>query len=86
MGNVPLAHVVAPGYVGDTRQREGWSVVTYRLLPCSEDRVRAEDSPLARWVADPANTAWMDSKLPARQGCPRPTSSPCPAPVPSLAR
>ncbi|XP_059541818.1 rho guanine nucleotide exchange factor 10 isoform X8 [Myotis daubentonii] len=27
----------------------------------SEDRARAEDSPLARWVADPANTAWMDN-------------------------
>ncbi|KAM7111538.1 rho guanine nucleotide exchange factor 10-like isoform 4-T4 [Molossus nigricans] len=27
----------------------------------SEDRVHAEDSALARWVADPANTAWMDN-------------------------
>lgn len=27
----------------------------------SEDRVHAEDSALARWVADPANTAWMEN-------------------------
>nr|XP_019593137.1 PREDICTED: rho guanine nucleotide exchange factor 10 isoform X2 [Rhinolophus sinicus] len=29
--------------------------------PSSEDRVRVEDSALARWAADPANTAWMDN-------------------------
>ncbi|XP_072620028.1 rho guanine nucleotide exchange factor 10 isoform X5 [Vulpes vulpes] len=27
----------------------------------SEDRVHKEDSALARWVADPANTAWMEN-------------------------
>ncbi|KAM5311299.1 rho guanine nucleotide exchange factor 10 isoform 4-T8 [Glossophaga mutica] len=27
----------------------------------SEDRAHAEDSALARWVADPANTAWMEN-------------------------
>ncbi|XP_066091348.1 rho guanine nucleotide exchange factor 10 isoform X1 [Saccopteryx bilineata] len=27
----------------------------------SEDRVHAEDSALARWAADPANTAWMEN-------------------------
>ncbi|XP_054576170.1 rho guanine nucleotide exchange factor 10 isoform X2 [Eptesicus fuscus] len=27
----------------------------------SEDRAQAGDSALARWVADPANTAWMDN-------------------------
>lgn len=33
-----------------------------------------EDSALARWAADPANTAWMDSKRPARHvpSSPRP--------------
>ncbi|XP_027622016.1 rho guanine nucleotide exchange factor 10 isoform X3 [Tupaia chinensis] len=29
--------------------------------PNSEDQVSKEDSALARWVADPANTAWMDN-------------------------
>ncbi|XP_019524290.1 PREDICTED: rho guanine nucleotide exchange factor 10 isoform X3 [Hipposideros armiger] len=29
--------------------------------PSSEDRVRSEDSALARWAADPANTAWMEN-------------------------
>ncbi|XP_058380867.1 rho guanine nucleotide exchange factor 10 isoform X3 [Diceros bicornis minor] len=29
--------------------------------PNSEDRVHKEDSALARWVADPANTAWMEN-------------------------
>ncbi|XP_006749090.2 rho guanine nucleotide exchange factor 10-like, partial [Leptonychotes weddellii] len=28
----------------------------------SDDRVHKEDSVLARWVADPANTAWMESR------------------------
>lgn len=41
-------------------------MVICRLLSCSEDRVHAEDSALARWVADPANTTWMDSKQQAR--------------------
>ncbi|XP_053453688.1 rho guanine nucleotide exchange factor 10 isoform X2 [Nycticebus coucang] len=29
--------------------------------PNSEDQVNKEDSALARWVADPANTAWMEN-------------------------
>ncbi|XP_007476281.2 rho guanine nucleotide exchange factor 10 isoform X3 [Monodelphis domestica] len=29
--------------------------------PNSEDQVNKEDSPLAKWVADPANTAWMEN-------------------------
>ncbi|XP_036608651.1 rho guanine nucleotide exchange factor 10 isoform X3 [Trichosurus vulpecula] len=29
--------------------------------PNSEDPVNKEDSPLAKWVADPANTAWMEN-------------------------
>ncbi|XP_021565204.1 rho guanine nucleotide exchange factor 10 isoform X3 [Carlito syrichta] len=29
--------------------------------PNSEDQVHKEDSALARWVADPANTAWMEN-------------------------
>ncbi|KAF3825619.1 hypothetical protein GH733_005601, partial [Mirounga leonina] len=29
----------------------------------SDDRVHKEDSALARWVADPANTAWMENEM-----------------------
>ncbi|XP_043840969.1 rho guanine nucleotide exchange factor 10 isoform X4 [Dromiciops gliroides] len=29
--------------------------------PNSEEQVNKEDSPLAKWVADPANTAWMEN-------------------------
>lgn len=35
------------------------------MLPCafsSEDPALKEDSALARWAADPANTAWMESE------------------------
>ena len=38
------------------------------VLVCSlsEDPDQKEDSALARWVADPANTAWMESEYHAR--------------------
>ena len=36
------------------------------MCSLSEDPEQKEDSALARWVADPANTAWMESEY-----CPR---------------
>lgn len=56
---------------GDTQQPgegEGGRVVKDGVLSRSEDRAHAEDSALARWAADPANTAWMESKQPTRRG------------------
>lgn len=33
------------------------------FFPSSEDnQVKREDDALAKWVADPANTEWMESK------------------------
>ena len=68
--NMQPAHVGASVSFGDTQQpsdRTGCRVVTHGLLSRSEDRTHTEDSALARWVADPANTAWMESKQPTSE-------------------
>lgn len=50
------------------------------LCSHSGDAACVGDSALAHWAADPANTAWMDSKRPAHREPPaRPRPSPCPA-------
>lgn len=50
------------------------------LCSHSGDPACTGDSALAHWAADPANTAWMDSKHPAPREPPaRGWPSPCPA-------